>query len=173
MTPTPNSLTDTEIDAHCGNLLPSVTRYITRTMGEEAATHTGECLFEALRKYERGRGDVLPYARSKTRLLVIEALRRIDGRKGTAKYAATSTKCDLADYDGFEVADDPGDRIEHDEALIQTLKVIDRAAKMQRVLLFARLLVGLTDKEIQRITDVSETKIRTETLSLRELVPVD
>ncbi len=164
-------LSEKEIEAYCGSLLEPVSKYIAKTMGDEASTHTGECLLTALRKFDGSRGDILSYARTKTRLLVIEACRRVNGRKGTARYAANASRAEIEDFDGFTEDANPGANMEEEESLSRALKTIDRAQRLQRVILFSRLLVGLTDKEIQGFFNVSQAKIWAESISLRQLVP--
>ncbi len=167
----PQTLSDKEIEAHCGTLLVPVTRYIAKTMGDEASTHTGECLLMALRKFDGSRGNILSYARTKTRLLVIEACRRVNGRKGTARYDANASRSEIEEFDGFTVDADPSGRMEEEESLGRVLKTIDRAPRLQRIILFSRFLAGLSDQEIQGFFNVSQTKIWSESVSLRQLVP--
>lgn len=163
-------LTKAEIDKECNRLLAPVSRYILNALGDEAASYTGLCLFKALEAYEPVKGDIDGYARSKTRLLVIDELRRVDGRKGSHKYKALSTKSGIESYDEPDLSD-PSESMAHHDELVRSLQILGRATKFQRILLLGRLLVGLTDTEIQRLTNASKTKIWSESLSLRELLP--
>ncbi len=168
----PNRLTDREVEAYCGEFLAPVTLYIGRKLGPEAADLTGGCLLQALRNYDKSRTALasLPsWVRSKTRYLVIEALRSQDGRKGGYKYAARAAQTTLEDFDALPEQPHVGEALEAEESLLSALRKAAGAGRLQRWLILGRLY-DFTVKDIQESTDVSPDKIYKEAAHLRQLL---
>ena len=163
------TLTSKEIAVECARLLEPVTRHVRAKMGDEAADLTGGCLFKALISYDHARSNGLDsYARAKTLFLVVEALRELDGRKGTRRYAMTSATVGVGDWDAPATCpDSPPD---HDDQLRKTFDVVENATPLGRLILMGRVLCNLTDTDLCGLINVSQTQIRNETLALQRSV---
>lgn len=167
-------LSESDIATHCRNLLDPVTRHIRKKMGAEAAEHAGSCLFESLRKYDASHGmSIRSWVLSKTPLLVIEAMRELDGRKGTARYAAQAARTTIEDFDASEVDHDVSEALAGQESLAAAMKTIEETSRLQRWILMGRVLGGFTNADLKGIVDVSEKQIRREVNNLRQLVSLD
>lgn len=166
-------LTEAEISQHCKDLLDPVTRYVAKSLGDEASDHTGLCLWQALQKYDPSKGNLIPFAKTKTRLLVIEAMRQLDGRKGSAKYAANSTKTQIEDFDGQYTDQEVGRAAEASEALAKTMKRIEIAASYQRWIMIGRALCNFTPQteaaRFQKFFDVSPSVVTSQAAAIRYL----
>ena len=168
-----NALTPSEVDQWCQKLLAPVTAMVRKNLGEEAADLAGGCLFNALRLYDKSRGDLTAYAKSKTYNMVIDACRSFNGRKGSARQVANARHSALEEYDAPEAPQVPGAALEEAEAVCHAIKTISRVKGIQSCILIGRVLCGFTNVELQRVLNVSQTKIYDETASLRQHVSLD
>lgn len=167
-------LTPDQITLHCKELLEPITRYITTKMGPEATTHTAGCLFEALCKYDSSKsGNLTAWARGKTRNLVIEQIRVMEGRKGTARHAALSSRDSFEDFDAPIVDVSPIDAMEVRESLQEAFKEIENSRYLSQVILMGRFLGNFTDRDIGKLVNADTKQIQREADHLRRLLPDD
>ena len=147
-----------------------MTILIGRKLGPEAADLTGGCLLGALRKYDPSKGVQLePWVRYKTLQLVKDALRKQDGRKGGARYAANASRSEIQDFDALEAVPEAGKPLEAKETLGMALKKLNRIGKLRRQI-FLGFMESFTLKEIQGVLDVSKKQICAEASELRQLL---
>lgn len=166
-------LTEAQVEQHCRELLEPVTRYIAKTLGDEASDYTGSCLWAALQRYEESHGALIGYAKTKTKLLVIDAMRSVDGRKGSAKYTANASRNQIEDFDHAEDDEAVEQGLLASEALSRTMKQIEIAACYQRWIMIGRALCNFTPKNevsrFKRFFDLSESLTTQQAAAIRFL----
>lgn len=167
------TLTPKEISTHCSLWLNPMTRHVKGSLGGEASNHVGWCLLQALKKFESTCGrSVRNWVFYKTPLLVIEAMRELDGRKGTLRHSSQAATSTLEGFDASEVIPEVGEGLERQESMAATMKTIEETQRLQRWILLGRVVGGFTNTDLQGITGVTEKQIRRETSHLRRLVSV-
>jgi len=174
MPATASPLTPAEISLWSSRLLGPVTAHVRKHLGEEASDLTGGCLFKALHLYDKSRGDIEPYAKSKTHFLVIEEVRSLEGRKGTARHEANRKRSSVEDYDAAEESD-PSEDLREAESLRNMVKTLETAGGPGYgiCILIGKIFCGCTETQLQGVLGVSKTTIYEQTAALRQLVPLD
>lgn len=160
-------LTPAEISSWCEKLLKPLTRNVWSKMGEQASEHTGECLHRALCLFDGPRepGRVESYAATKTMYLVIERCRSLQGRKGSARYAAVSSQTALQDFDedtemhGMSEAGGVEDELDAEENLARAAKWIESSVRLQKAVLIGRVFGEFSDADLRKILDVPQATL--------------
>ena len=161
-------LTQQEIRDHCTAFLVPVTEYVRHKLGDEPADLTGVCLLKALKKYNPARGKLEVYLKTKTYLLVLDALRAQDGRKGTGRNEFFSRQFALEDYDE-SVVEEP---VENEDGLGRVIKMIESAALLQKAILIGQVLGEFTYTDFKRGWNVSESTIHRSVSEIRQSLSV-
>lgn len=169
-------LTDTQINDYCLKFLEPVTGRIEKSYGPHATEYVGSCLLQALRLYDpECKTSVSTWVYSKTPLLVIEAMRSFNGRKGTARYTANASRTSLDGSDGaIEIATDDrtAESLDQAENLNRTLRLISKGNMLQKCILLGRVLGNFTNTDMKELLlDVSQAQIHQEIAEFRQLVP--